>query len=389
MVAMIFLPGLYLCLLLSAVLSIAGAGLILLFFGWIASVTNRIFVGVMVFVAIGGLYGVWISISAGWRAIQRATVRAHAVRIQPQQAPALWSVLQDLSARMQFPLPQNVILEFATNFYVTEVKVLSFDGELGGRTLCISAPLLHVLDVNELRAILAHEFGHFTGSDTIYSRRFYPVYRGTQSALQRMSSAAQGSMSLPLLLPIYLLLGYLKLFQKVERKISRERELRADGVAAQFVGRDAIASGLKKVYAFSPLWSQNSEKWIVQGLNDGKAFVNLSRTFVEHFAPERALLNQLVQQAEHTLTHPTDSHPGLADRLAALGAPPDFGDPVPTAGATAADLIAAMEELERHLTDLETSLVAKFNPAVDKKKLAPPAAPQAPPTPLQPTPPQH
>ena len=54
--------------------------------------------------------------------------------------------------------------------------------------------------------------------------------------------------------------------------------------------------------AWSALWSETSERWIVSTLNQGKAFKNLSSVLVEQFANEKDLLSALVEDSALVLT---------------------------------------------------------------------------------------
>ncbi len=195
-IAMIFLPGLYICLFISAGLSVIAAGLIISLLYWLFSFVHRIPIGIMILIALGGLLGVFYSIRGGWRAIQKVVVRCHALTITKEQAPKLFELISNLCTKMNNSIPNNIVLELGINFFVTESKVIAFDGEYKSRTLCLSAPMMHVLNPDELKAIIAHELAHFTGYDTAYSKRFYPVYRGTSSALNDMANvgASKGTM---------------------------------------------------------------------------------------------------------------------------------------------------------------------------------------------------
>jgi len=374
LVALLFVPGLYLCLLVSAAVALAGAALLISLIYWLASYINRIPVGIILLLALGGLYGVWVCVAAGWQSIQKARVRCHAIHLPRNDAPAFWAMLDDLSRTLACPTPANVIVEFGTSFFVTEAHVTSFAGDLSGRTLCISAPLTHLLTPAELKAVLAHEFAHFTGQDTIYSRRFYPVYRGTTSALQQMqgvfssSSKNSGWMALPLLVPAIIISRYLSWFSRVEARISREREARADRIAADTVGAGALGPALAKTYAFSPIWERATERWIVAALNEGKAYRNLSVAFAERFRADAQLLDEVLRESTAAPPHPTDSHPTLSERLEYLGFTEDVLFEC-VEEQSAACLFAGWEQVERQLTDMETALIASYQPEVDRAAL--------------------
>lgn len=372
-VAMVFLPGLYICLLISTVLSILAAALLITILYWLFSFIHRIPVGIMALIAIGGLLGVVYSIKGGWRTIQKAVVRCHAVKVTKDKAPKLFNMIEELARKMMTAKPNNILLELCSNFFVTESKVQAFEGEFKSRTLCLSAPMLHIFSPFELKAIIAHELAHFTGEDTAYSKRFYPIYRGTSSAIFDMANVStSGSdnaswMSLSLIIPMWVLRIYLEIFARIESRIGRQREFRADDFAAQVVTSKVMASALVKAHVYGTLWHQISEKWIVDSLNEGKAFRNISELFASTFLPEKSLLREVAQDLSIHLSHPTDSHPSLRERLAVLGENPT--DELTTEGETAASLFIDLSSLEEKLTEFETSLIAQYNPNVDRGKL--------------------
>lgn len=310
------------------------------------------------------------------QAVKKAKVVAFAMPMDASKAPGLFEMLRDLGKSSGCAVPDNVVLEMGTGFYVTEAEVVTFSASLHGRTLCLSAPLARVLKPEELRAIVAHEFAHFTGDDTLFSRRFYPVYRGTSQALADFAGMANsggergpGVMILPMILPAFVISRYLGAFSQVEARISRARESRADAHAAAATSATIMASALQKVYAAGPLWHEFVPGAMVQLLNDGgRAFINASTAFVDHLRGEDELISEVLADAANIPSHPTDSHPTLKDRLRALGVE---GNGASLEESTnSASLFADLESLERHLTDLVTSYVAQTPPNVNRRALS-------------------
>ena len=75
----------------------------------------------------------------------------------------------------------------AANFYVTQSPLTLMDGtKITKRTLYMSAPLLRVMSDAEVRAVLGHEFSHFTGRDTLYGSQVAPAYRSLQHGMDEM-----------------------------------------------------------------------------------------------------------------------------------------------------------------------------------------------------------
>jgi Zn-dependent protease with chaperone function len=379
LLALLFVPGLYLVLAVSVVLLLGVAGGILYLLVLLSEAIHRIPVGLMLAIALGALLGLGSVVGALWHSVRRAEVQVLAEELKRPDAPDLFAMLDRLAARLGANPPDSVVLEMGTGFFVTEAKVTTFTGTCGPRTLCLSAPLLHVLTIPEVEAILAHELAHFSGFDTAYSRRFYPIYRGASHALQGMSVAGRGTDGegsaalIPLLLPMLLLGWYLKEFSKLEARTSREREFRADHLASDATASLVMGSALLKVHAYAPLWAGIPEG-IKALYRDGKALISAAKAF-----GDRALgMPELVAEARtgevHQLTHPTDSHPSLAERLRALGLERDtapLGEG-PAAVALVADLSVREERLTEALSYLVLGSSGLLKP--ESRTPAPPAS---------------
>src|SRR5207253_136023 len=100
-----------------------------------------------------------------------------------QTEPRLWSFVADAAQSAGVAPPEHLVLGLEPNFYVTEAHVQCLDGELHGRTMYLSIPLARIFSQQELRAVLGHELGHYKGDDTVFSQKFYPIYRGTLDSL--------------------------------------------------------------------------------------------------------------------------------------------------------------------------------------------------------------
>jgi hypothetical protein len=156
-----------------------------------------------------------------------------------------------------------------------------------------------------------------------------------------------------------LVVGYLTLFARIEKRISRIRELRADAIAAGLIGPETVVRALAKVHGYSPLWPVTNF-WMVQWLKENNAFANVPAFFVECSQRNRPALVRSLKAASQ-LPHPLNSHPSYAERALALGSPqlePEFG----AKGPLAATLLPDLERFEERLTELRTLEIMKSRP---------------------------
>jgi Zn-dependent protease with chaperone function len=161
---------------------------------------------------------------------------------------------------------------------------------------------------------------------------------------------------IPLLLPMLLLGWSLKWFSKLEARNSQEREFRADRLASDATAPLVMGSALVKVHAYAPLWAGIPDG-IKTLYRDGKAFVSAAKAFGERALAMPELVTEARTGEVHQLTHPTDSHPSLADRLRALGL--DRATAPLGQGTAAVELVADLPTREERLTDALSYIVLR------------------------------
>jgi Zn-dependent protease with chaperone function len=160
-----------------------------------------------------------------------------------------------------------VIFHIEPTFFVTQQRLQTFDQKIRGRTLAISMPLLPMLSRQELQAVLAHEFAHFSGRDTLYSIWVSPVFRSLGGSITRLQSMMQSSGSLVqtiinllLIPPLMFLSIFYEFFASIDAIISRSREFRADWIAAKHFGSGSIVNALKKISQYGIFFAQQQSQ---------------------------------------------------------------------------------------------------------------------------------
>ena len=152
---------------------------------------------------------------------------------------------------------------------------------------------------------------HFSGQDTLYSKRIAPL-------LQRFDNYLVGLQSGGITLPVfYFMLCFRALFELSLSRQRRQREFRADQIAASVTSPRGLASALLRIAAYSKF--RNTVEFDLFKTERTLESANVSARIESEFpAYTVAFASELNVDTLET-AHPFDSHPPLAQRLSALG----------------------------------------------------------------------
>ena len=293
---------------------------------------------------------------SGWAAVRGLVILLRnppapvfALPVDLAQTPALGGLVGEVCRRLGTSSPDRIILHGEPQFFVTQARLRTLDGAAcSGRVLAIGAPLLPEMEADELQAVLAHEFAHFTGRDTLYSHAVLPVHRTISSVLQVLQGVGTGSttgalINLLLLVPRFCILTFVNYFSSIDGLLGRSRELRADRIAAENFGDAPFRAALVKVTGCSRWFYENAERLEPEG--DFYRFVHArlrdSATDLERIAAEEQARCEDV----------FDSHPPLGtrlDRLPRVTPPPAD---VPPMDRILAELRPVLDGLSRWYND--------------------------------------
>ncbi|WP_165368137.1 M48 family metallopeptidase, partial [Phytoactinopolyspora endophytica] len=239
---------------------------------------------------------------------RRRSGNEHGVAVSAQQEPELWRTINNVAERVQTQPPDEIRIIPDVNAAVSEdTRYLGLKATK--RRMYIGMPLLLTMTVDEMRSILAHELGHYSGSHT---RLGAPVYRGRVSLIATVRSLEKH----PFVQKIFV--GYAKFFLRISLAVSRRQELEADEHSVAVAGRSAAASALRKVHGLAPAWGYFLDSYV--GLI-GPAQARPADLFggfhalVNNPVRQREMAAMISEQGERS---PYDSHPALPDRLAAI-----------------------------------------------------------------------
>ncbi|MBT2229362.1 M48 family metallopeptidase [Nonomuraea sp. NEAU-A123] len=230
------------------------------------------------------------------------------VLVTREHEPALWQVVEDLSQRVRTAPPDEIRLVPEVNAAVSEdTRFLGMKATR--RRMYIGLPLLQTLTVDEMRAVLGHELGHYSGAHT---RLGAPVYRGRVSLI----ATVQGLGNHPFIQRLFTY--YAKLYLLVSQGVSRKQELEADQFAVGIGGRQAMSEALRKIHGTAAAWDIYAANYLsMTGAGGNRPAAVFGGFHALMSDPARqAEVAELSEQPEETSLY--DSHPSLSERLAAI-----------------------------------------------------------------------
>ena len=230
--------------------------------------------------------------------------------LSPVDSPQLFEVLNGVASSTEQTMPADVYLVNDVNAFVTQRGgVMGFGSR---RVMGIGLPLMQALTVQELKAVLAHEFGHYHAGDVSIGPWIYK----TRAAIGRtIHQLGEGSLQ-------KIFIAYGNLFLRVTHAVSRRQEFIADEVAANAAGAAVMASALRKVHgaavAFHNYWRGEVSPVLNSGYLPPLAAGFARFVQVESVSSNMATAIQ-TEEAEGE-SNPYDTHPPLRERVAALKA---------------------------------------------------------------------
>ncbi|HEY3380743.1 MAG TPA: M48 family metalloprotease [Vicinamibacterales bacterium] len=298
---------------------------------------------------------IWLVIGVSRRSTAVVLGRQLVQSAHPRLMEALRALMPDAVART----PDHVVVGLTPGIFLSEADVVSLDGRLRGRTLYLSLASCRLLSVEEWRSFVSHELAHFDGRDGELAAGFYPLYTGGRRAVDGLRNRVRGLMSI-VAWPVLSLVSFVyDAFAAGERQVGRAREFEADRAAAAVTSPATLATALVKLTAFGPAWETALDAMDAAAAA-GTQYVNAAELFAE-ISALNAGSDRLRGQGVLGLAHPTDTHPALVDRLAALGvtladvARESLDTRPPTSGVS---LIDGYVELERALTTAQHRALA-------------------------------
>ena len=211
--------------------------------------------------------------------------------------------------------------------------------------LVLGLPLLQLLDREELASVIAHEFGHFHDARRRFSSWIYRSRVGWHRVLDGLSRQALGSQVLLLLFFRW----YTRCFDEHSFVLARRQEYAADAAAQAVAGTTPTATALVRV-ALASDWLAREFWPDIERTAHAQAYppVHVGASQARGLADQRRQQTRLPAWLLAHVPDPHDTHPGLAQRLAALDAGHDLrldsALPPAAAGLLGVELVDRLEQ---------------------------------------------
>ncbi|MEE4541144.1 M48 family metalloprotease [Streptomyces sp. V4-01] len=287
------------------------------------------------------------------------------VAVTPEDQPELWEQVRAAAEATGERPPDELYLDADVNAGVAEHSRL-LGLVAGRRRMVLGLPLLAGLTVPQLRAVLAHEFGHYGNLDT---RLGSVTMRGREAVLHTVDAFGEGGTRLQYVIgSVYV--GYARMFLRSSQSVARHQELAADQVSARHAGRDATASALRAL----PVLNAAHSHYVETYAGMGRALGALPAAGEVHGGFLRMLdarpgerLAALSAGQRPPRPHRYDSHPPTAERVALIEALPADEAAGPGRGEEAAartllrDPDRVFAELEAHTLPPEAATLRRMS----------------------------
>jgi len=302
--------------------------LMLVFYALALFVVAALGVAAVALLKLGGAVGFFVGASLGvgaavvaWSMLPRGErFVPPGPELDPDTHEALFREVRQLAEDTKQKMPDRIYLLPDVNAFVGD-----FGGVLGigsTRVLGIGLPLMCGLDMQELRSVLGHEFGHFCGGDTRLGPWIYRGRRAMISAAINLTTVARllgpaGIVFRALSVPFT---AYATAFLRFTQDLSRRQELAADEVGAKLAGTPSSISALNAVRVCSAAFEVyfKSELAPLIALGRLAPVAEGFRRFLRTDAAKRLIAQ--VQAEPHRKADALDSHPSLPERIYALQA---------------------------------------------------------------------
>ena len=270
------------------------------------------------------------------------------LKLDPAEEPRLRALLHEVAGKIGTRPVDNVYLTPGTELAVMErggmLKQLRGSSE---RCLILGVGVLEGMKIAPFKAILAHEYGHFSNKDTAGGGFALSVRRSLMVMGQNLAEGGAAAWYNPAWLFVT---GFYRVFLRISQGASRLQEVLADRWAAFAYGAKAFERGLLHVIERGIRFSAHANATLGEVVEGRRALANLY-SYQPSAAPDPEEIQAEVKRAIHREPSPYDSHPSPVKRFLWTRLVPSPGQTSPEDENEVWTLFRDREALERKLTE--------------------------------------
>jgi len=225
------------------------------------------------------------------------------------EAPGLWDLTRAIAATLNTRPVDDIRITPGTDFAVYEKGTWrERSQDKAQRVMILGIGVLNDFKQNGFRAVLAHEYGHFTHRDTAGGDIAIRVNRDMMNFAYAMILADQATLWN---VAFHFLRIYHFIFRRISHGATRLQEVLADRVAALQYGPLAFEEGLTHVIGKSVEFHHLAVKEIEDSVAVRRSLQNLYELRLE----QNSNLQQQIEGSLNRETCEDDTHPSPKDRF--------------------------------------------------------------------------
>jgi tetratricopeptide (TPR) repeat protein len=233
--------------------------------------------------------------------------------LQQDEAPGLWALSQEVARTIGTRPVSEIRVTPGTDVAVYERG--SFRERMNDRAervLIVGVGVLNGFSQNAFRAVLAHEYGHFSHRDTAGGDMALRVKSDMLKFARAMVLSRQNTYWN---LGFHFLRLYHRIFTRISHGAGRFQEVLADRLASYHFGARSFEEGLRHVVLRQIEFEHLAKKEISEAVNARRALTNLYELTKSEELDQQKTLEEEFQKAIHRETSDTDTHPSPSERF--------------------------------------------------------------------------
>jgi Zn-dependent protease with chaperone function len=265
-----------------------------------------------------------------------------------EEAPELWAVVEQVAERLNTRTVDAVCIRPGASISVVERgSLLQKLSGAGQRCLFLGFGLLAFMTQGQFRSILAHEYGHFSVSDTLADTLSWHVRLQLNRMVERLTATRQRHWSHPMWVFVWL---FGRMFARITQGASRLCEILADRYAVTAYGADAFAEGITHLVRAGLAFRLRLPQQVEVSIRTGIPLGNLYRA-TGFPPPLQREFEHIVAEQMNWRTSPYDSHPAPNERIR-IARQLGTRCPEPASEASVWDLFQNPEKLQEEMMDI-------------------------------------